>query len=80
MNDRLSRAYAPAEHALTRQEREDANRARTFRPNPDLDRALDLRTTDPARYAALPRTVRMSAAYYANDKAAAERATTHQEN
>lgn len=63
-----------------RQERKDASRARTFHTSPQMERLAALRDTDPKKYDALPASVQMALGYYANDKAAAERATTTQES
>jgi hypothetical protein len=58
----------------SRAERRDEARAKRWRHIPELERAIKLRDTDPAAYARLDATTKLSVGYYETDRAAAEAA------
>ena len=69
---RLAEAYgAKPEQAISN--RRLVTQAALYRPDPEYDRALELRRTDPATYYARTSSIsRMSHTYYEASKAAAE--------
>ena len=69
---RLAEAYgAKPEQAISN--RRLVSQAALYRPDPEYDRALELKASDPAKYyQATSSIARMSHAFYATAKAAAE--------
>ena len=56
----------------------DQKRAAAFRPDPRLEKLLDLKRTDPAAFAKLPPLTRLACGHYAAAKAAHQ--ATEEEN
>lgn len=66
----------PSRHQVEKQARKDATRASVFRPDPQMERALQLRDNEPAYYDRLSPATKAALGYYLADKTAAATAPT----
>lgn len=71
MSDSLADAYGASE-GVGRKEWSDRDRGQSWRFDPDLEHALELKQSRPDAWDALGPETKMAAGYYVNDKAAAK--------